>query len=147
MTTNDHKSISPSRAVQSTGSIAARKRNQLEQFEATRKRSIEKLNHARAELVKAAAEAEGRERRRARNQQMADQKRLKFILGGLMLDYLRTSGQAAFFMRTQDLEKLKEKDQRLLHEVLMFTANTAAVGVSVIEADDPAIEMEVDVLL
>ena len=68
-------------------------------------------------------------------------------MGGLMLDYLRTSGQAAFFMRTQDLEKLKEKDQRLLHEVLMFTANTAAVGVSVIEADDPAIEMEVDVLL
>lgn len=123
MTTNDPHTPSVPRKPRSIGTLAARKRLELNQFEAARRRSIERLNHKRAELARTVAEAEAQERRRLRNEQMADQKRLKFVLGGIMLEALRTQGLTSLTITEQDLHRLGEKDRQLLDDVLAEDVN------------------------
>ena len=147
MTTRDPKSHSPARAARTIGAVAARKRDQLKQFEAARKRSIDKLNQERAALAQAVAEAEARERRRVRNQQMADQKRLKFILGGLMLGSLRSLGELGFSMTAEDLKQLPEKDRTLLTQVLAAHVSASTVDTPPEKPNGPEDDEGVDVPL
>lgn len=118
MNSQDPPSIPATIAVKRIGSIAARKRRELEHFEAERQRSLEKLNQAHAKLKNALKEAEGLERRHARQQQTDAQRQLKFVLGGLVLGVLRAQGAEAFAFTAQDLSQLQEKDRLCLAEVL-----------------------------
>ena len=147
MTTHDPHKIPSPRTVRTIGTAAARKRDQLKQFEIARKRSIDKLNQARTELARAVAEAEARDRRRVRNQQMADQKQLKFILGGVMLEALRTQGPTAFAITPADLDRLAEKDRQLLTEVLTANAPPSVTETAAVAPDTMFTEPGVDVLL
>jgi hypothetical protein len=99
------------------GKTAAKRRDQLRLLEEKRTRTLAQLNKARAELAHAVAEAEARERRRFRNQQMQEAKRLKFILGGLVLAAMRGVGPDGFTMSSQDLAQLREKERELLDRV------------------------------
>lgn len=100
------------------GKTAAKRRMQLELLEQRRRKTLAQLNQARAELAQAVAEAEARDRRRQRNRQLQDLKRLKFVLGGLMLSVMRETGSAEFAMSSRDLLRLTEKDADLLKQVL-----------------------------
>lgn len=100
------------------GKTAAKRRMQLELLEQRRQKTLAQLNHARAELAQALAEAESRERRRQRNRQLQDLKRLKFVLGGLVLTVMREAGGSEFAMSSRDLLRLTEKEANLLKQVL-----------------------------
>lgn len=147
MTTETSNPVPRNRTFRSIGAVAARKRDELEQFKAARRKAIEKLNEEQALLAKAVAEAEAQARRQTRNKQLDDQKQLKFILGGLVLGSLRALGEAAFAMTTEDLKKLSEKERELLNAVLTTGIAPAASGMTEDEAPGQRAGEGVDVLL
>jgi hypothetical protein len=99
------------------GKTAAKRREQLRELEEKRTRTLAQLNKARADLAQAVAEAEARERRRFRNRQMQEAKRLKFVLGGLVLEAMRGVGPDGFTMCSQDLVQLRDNERELLDRV------------------------------
>jgi hypothetical protein len=108
------------------GTMAAKKRQQLERFDAERKRMQEKQRREREELAREVAEVEARDRRRMRNEQQNDQKRIKFVLGGLVLTALIKDGRAKLSIASGDLDRLSDKDKALLAQVLAAAlANSA----------------------
>lgn len=106
------------RTAGAIGSLAARKREQLEQFNAEHRRLEEKRRKAREQLTNELNKIQTRERRRQRNQEQSDDKRIRFILGGLMLTALRSQGQEAFGVGPADLSRLKLTEFALLSEIL-----------------------------
>lgn len=117
--------------VPTIGKTAAKRRRQLELLEQRRRKTLAQLNLARAELAQAVAEAEARDRRRQRNRQLQDLKRLKFVLGGLVLSVIREAGGSEFAMTSGDLLRLTEKETELLKQVLtVLSASPDAGGLS-----------------
>jgi hypothetical protein len=99
------------------GKTAAKRREQLRVLEEKRTRTLAQLNKARADLAQAVAEADARERRRFRNRQIQEAKRLRFILGGLVLAAMRGVGPNGFTMSSQDLVQLRDNERELLDRV------------------------------
>lgn len=113
-TTQSPSTVSP----RGIGARAARKREQLRRFDEERRRVQEKLRDEREQLAREVQEAESRERRRQRNQELADQRRLKFILGGVVLAAMREQGPTALRVTAEHLAGLSEADRTLLAKVL-----------------------------
>ena len=111
------ETMNRSDAPRGIGAQAARKRQELERFDEERKKLQEKWRQERDQLARDVAEVEGRDRRR-RNQELTDQKRVKFILGGLVLAALREKGLAALAITAQDLDRLKPMERQLLDQTL-----------------------------
>ncbi|NML48024.1 hypothetical protein HHL11_30025 [Ramlibacter sp. G-1-2-2] len=116
------------------GKTAAKRRDQLRQLEEKRRKTLARLNEARAQLAQAVAEDEARARRRQRNQQMQEYKRLKFVLGGLVLTVMQSDGPAAFAMSSQDLFRLSDKDRQLLDRVWAVIRSRSESGDSPCDA-------------
>ncbi|UUZ68772.1 hypothetical protein LP416_02265 [Polaromonas sp. P2-4] len=108
------------------GALAARKRQQLERFDEERRRADERARLERDQLLKDAKEAEMRAHRKQRNLEQTEQKKLKFVLGGLVLTALRTRGPAHFTVSSQDLTRLDEKERETLDRVLAAMHAAAA---------------------
>ena len=124
---NEAKKETPSRsdATRGIGAHAAKKRMQLERFDEERKKLQEKLRRERDQLARDVAEVEARDRRRQRNKELTGQKRLKFILGGLVLAALREKGRDALSITAVDLDGLKPADRQLLDQVLDMAQSAA----------------------
>lgn len=112
------ETVNRSDAPRGIGAQAARKRQELERFDEERKKLQEKWRQERDQLARDVAEVEGRDRRRRRNQELTDQKRVKFILGGLVLAALREKGLTALAITAQDLDRLKPMERQLLDQAL-----------------------------
>jgi hypothetical protein len=114
------------------GAMARKKREQLERFDDERKRLQDKLRTEREELAREVAEVEARDRRRIRNGQLNSQKRLKFVLGGLVLTALVKNGRNAMTVTSEHLDRLSEKDSALLDQVLdAASASTANAPITI----------------
>lgn len=116
----------------SIGAKASSLRKQLQDFGERKLRIEAELREEKQKLAKDLNEAERREKRRIRNRELNDQKRLKFLLGGLALAALRRLGRKAFALAATDLEALPSKDLQLLDEALLIGshATVRAVGAS-----------------
>jgi len=112
------ETVNGSHAPRGIGAQAARKRQELERFDEERKKLQEKWRQERDQLARDVAEVEARDRRRRRNQELTDQKRVKFILGGLVLAALREKGLTALAITAQDLDRLKPMERQLLDQAL-----------------------------
>ena len=114
------KKESPSRsdAPRGIGARAAKKRMQLDRFDAERKKLQEKLRQERDQLARDVAEVEARDRRRRRNLELTGQKRVKFILGSMVFAALREKGRDALSITVMDLDGLKPMERQLLDQAL-----------------------------
>lgn len=111
----DAKKASAPRGI---GALAERKRQQLERFDEERRRAEGKTRMEREQLAKEVQEANRRAQRQQRNLEQTEQKKLKFVLGGLMLTALRTHGPEHYTVSSQDLTRLDEKERQMLDRVL-----------------------------
>jgi hypothetical protein len=114
----NEESTGKSDAPRGIGTLAARKRQQLERFDQERKRVQEKLREERDQLARDVAEVEGRDRRRRRNREMKGQKKVKFILGGMVFAALRERGRDALSITAMDLDGLKPLERQLVDQAL-----------------------------
>lgn len=110
------------------GSLAARKREQLDKFDAARRQLMEKQREERETLVRELAEADAKKRRRDKTQEVQKFKRAKFLLGGMLLAAVRESGHRPFIVTVDDLKRLTQKDRDIVEPVLlaMRASNDAA---------------------
>ena len=106
------------RAPRRPGAVAQRKREELQRFDEVRRRRDEEIRRKREELLRLVKEADARERRQATNARLANDRRLKFVLGGLALAQLRAGGLVGLRLTADDLAGLPEKDRQLLHALL-----------------------------
>jgi hypothetical protein len=129
------------------GVLAARKRQQLERFDEERRRADERARLERDQLLKEAKEAEMRAHRKQRNLEQTEQKKLKFVLGGLILTALRTHGPGHFTVSSQDLTRLDEKEREMLDRVLAAMHAAAAKPAKGRKTKGPEPDDGVDVVL
>lgn len=120
------------------GALAERKRQQLARFDEERRRAEEKARVEREQLAREMQEAVRRANRQQRNIELNEQKRLKFVLGGLWLGTLSRQGPGQFIVSAQDLLQLDDKERDLLHRVLsamQLAAEKATKGRRTAESD------------
>jgi hypothetical protein len=117
---NEPKKETPIRSTlpRGIGAQAAKKRQELKEFDEDHKKQQEKYRDVRKEMARDVAEADGRDRRRLRTAETKAQNRLKFILGALALAVLREKDLAAFSMTAKDLDRLKPAERQLIDQAL-----------------------------
>lgn len=121
MEADDKEGKKKARVSRSLGSLAARKRAQLREFEQQRKLKEEALRQAQKALADAVKEAEARERRRATTERKHNENRLKWALGNLVLVKLRAFPGSDLQFGQDDLRMLSEKDRDRLTQALSHT--------------------------
>lgn len=141
---NESKQAENPSSPRSMGSLAARKREQLEKFDAARRQLLEKQREERERLVRELAEADAKKRRRDKTQEVQKFKRAKFLLGGMLLAVVRECGHRPFVVTVDDLKHLTQKDRDIVEPVLqaMRASNNVADDKpsTAPEADDVAAE-------
>jgi len=106
------------------GRMALKKRGELERLKEEQRRLQQVYREEKEKLERDLAEADRRDRRRESLARQNDDKRMRFTLGGLMLDNLRAQGTAAFSVGPMDLTSLKEVDRQLLDGILARAGST-----------------------
>ena len=138
---------SRSDAPRGIGAQAAKKRMQLERFDAEHKKLQEKKRQEREHLARDVAEVEGRDRRRRRNEEQKGQKRAKFILGGMVFAALREKGRDALSITAIDLDGLKPMDRQLVDQALDAAQAATSQTVKAARVTNKTTDDGVDVVL
>ena len=118
MEADDKEGKKKARVSRSLGSLAARRRAQLREFEEQRKAKEEALRQAQKALADAVKQAEARERRRATTERKHNENRLKWALGNLVLGKMRAYQGSDLRIGQDDLRMLTEKDRERLTQAL-----------------------------
>ena len=129
------------------GRMALKKRQELERLKDEQRRLQQIYREEKEKLERDLAEADRRDRRRESLARQNDDKRMRFTLGGLMLDNLRAQGVAAFSLGPMDLARLKEIDRQLLDGILARAGSTPPTPASSPNQDAADAEILVDVPL
>jgi hypothetical protein len=115
---DDSKDPSKGKRKPGLGAKASSARKRLEVFEERKRRIEDELREERQRLTTDLTDAERRENRRKRNEEMNRLKRVKFILGGLVVSALREEGEKALAFATKHLGRLKPEERQLIAEAL-----------------------------
>ena len=133
-------------ARRSIGGTVATKRKQLAHLTAEKKRKHAAYILARERLARDLAELEGHERRRQRVAELNEEKRVRFILGGIWLQALQ-SQPSSFSLSLGDLTQLKPVERVLLDAVLARTLEASSPADLLIGGATPTTATPVDVVL
>jgi hypothetical protein len=136
----------PKRAPRRPGAVAQRKREELQRFDEIRRRREEEIRRKREELLRLVKEADARVKRQATNTRLANDRRLKFALGGLALAQLRAGGLGGLQLTAAHLAGLPDKDRHLLEAVLAGQEDAGAAN-STGARSGPASGSQIDVIL
>lgn len=129
------------------GRMALKKRQELERLKEEQRRLQQAYREEKERLERDLAEADRRDRRRQSLARQNDDKRMRFTLGGLMLEVLRVQGTLAFSVGPTDLARLKEVDRQLLDGILARAGSTPPAPASSPDQDAADAEILVDVPL
>ena len=136
----------PGRPV-TIGRVTMKKRQELDRLKEEQRRIQQVYREEKAKLERDLAESDRRDRRRESLARHNDDKRMRFILGGVILEVLRQQGTTAFSFGPMDLTRMKVADRTSLEGILARLIPTPPSPASQPIQDAPSNDSGVDLPL